>query len=145
MRKIFIWLLAGVVSLSSCALQSSNRKIAITGNVVIYESLAAIQDTADTLRSTNVITQEQRVEISKYLLPALQTGQQIAKLTKEWPADKPAPAELQTLVGQLKTFVDQLLAKWPDSPGKAALATRLAQAQQAVLALIMIFAGQGGQ
>lgn len=142
MIRKYKWLIgiAALVIAASTACALKNRHIAVVGNVAVYESLATIQDTADTLVQTKAITQEQRKEIAKYLLPALETGRAIAKLTASWPADKPAPAELQTLTNQLKEFVDKILAVWPDSPAKAAIATRVAQAQQVTLALVMIFA-----
>lgn len=120
-----------------CAVRS--KPILVTGNVAVFESLAAIQDTADSLRTANVITAEQRKEIASKLLPALETGRALAKLTATWPEGQPAPAELSTLVTQLRALVDAIVGAWPPSPGRDALALKLNIAQSAALALIAIF------
>lgn len=123
--------------LIGCGLKS--KPVLITGNVAIYEALAAIQDTADALREKNLISVEQRKELASKLLPALQTGQQLARLTKAWPADKPAPQELTVLIGQLRGLVQTVVEAWPPSAGRDALAAKLNLAQSAALALVTLF------
>jgi hypothetical protein len=137
--RIFTALLVLSLTLTGCALKGNARHVTVVGNVAVAESLFAIQATADTLRETNQITVEQRQTIAKALLPALETGQQLAKLTAAWPEGKPAPAELQVLVGQLKGLVDQVLGAFPDTPAKAALGVKIAIAQNAAMALILVF------
>jgi hypothetical protein len=136
---IIVIALLSVCTTAACALKGESRQRAAIANVGIYEALGAIQDTADELVQKNAITAEQRREVAKYLLPALETGRALNAAIRDWPQDKPAPEELQNLVTQLNGFVTQMLNNWPDSPGKAALATKLALAQQAVLLVAIYF------
>ena len=130
--------LAALVALTSgCAIRS--KPVLVTGNVALFESLAAIQDAADELTAKKVITPEQRKELASRLLPALETGRALAKLTAEWPADKPAPAEIQALIGQLRGIVQLIVEQWPASPGRDALTAKLNLAQSAALAFVTLF------
>ncbi len=120
-----------------CAIKS--KPILVSGNVAVFETLAAIQDSADELRAKNLITVEQRKELASKLLPALETGRALAKLTAEWPADKPAPAELSTLISQIRALTQVIVEQWTPGPGRDALAAKLNLAQSAALALVALF------
>ena len=140
-RVFYPLYLALVVSISlltfSCAIKS--KPILVTGNVAVYEALAAIQDSADELLAKKAITVEQRKELASKLLPALETGRALAKLTAEWPADKPAPAEISVLIGQIRALTQTIVEQWTPSPGRDALAAKLNLAQSAALALVALF------
>jgi hypothetical protein len=136
-RQALILALAFVVS--SCA-SAQTRHTATVGNVAVYQALSAIQDTADTLRQTGVITPAQRQDIAAHLLPALKAGQQLERVTAAWSVGKPAPTEITTVADQLKALITDVIAQWPDSPGKSAIAQKLSIAEAAVLALVLAVA-----
>lgn len=142
MRKTQLAIIAQIVLLAlflqGCA-QHNARTILVVSNVTVEEGLTAVQGLADTLLQTKQITLEQRQQIGKYLLPALETGRKLAQLTRDWPTGKPAPPEMMQLARDLGSLVDQALTAFPDTSAKSALATKIAIAQNAALALALTF------
>lgn len=136
-RHIVILLTA--IAFVGCALKGDQRHKVVIGNTVIYESLAAIQDTADVLYEQKQITLEQRQELGKYLLPLLETGRELVRLTRDWPQGEPAPSELIATVMHLRDLAEAISKNFPDSPAKQALVDKLSLAQTAALGLVLFF------
>jgi hypothetical protein len=135
------------LALFGAACAGSLRHKAIAADSAVYTSLTAIQVTADQLCAnkstapapiacTGVISTAQRIEIAKYLLPALQAGKDLNSVIKVWQPGTPAPAEIATIIGKIKQLVDNVLANWPNADAKAQLQGKVLEAQSAVLKLL---------
>jgi hypothetical protein len=121
-----------------CALSGSSRHQATVGAVTLYESLAAIQDGADTLHTAAVLTDAQHRAVARELVPVLQAGKAATTALRTWPSGQPAPGELRDLVAALGTFAERLGDFLPDSPGKATILGLLVAAQQVALTVLML-------
>jgi hypothetical protein len=130
-------LLVGLL-VAGCALTGTPRHQATVGAVALYESLAAIQDGADTLHAAQVLTDAQHQAIARELVPVLKAGKAATTALRTWPTGQPAPAELRTLVEALGTFAERLGELLPDSPGKAVIMTYLVEAQQVALTVLTL-------
>jgi hypothetical protein len=123
-----------------CALSGTPRHQATVGAVTLYESLAAIQDGADTLHAAHVLTDAQHQTVARELVPVLRAGQAATTALRTWPSGQPAPAELRALVEALGTFAERVGDLLPDSPAKATILGLLVEAQQVALTIVMLTA-----
>jgi hypothetical protein len=136
-RRVGLVLVACVLVLSACA----QKRVATIANVAIFESLTTLQTTANALHETGQLSDTQRLALGEKLLPALRLGREIAQTTLAIPAGSPAPPELRALITAVNGLLDEVVALWADSPGKAAIVTQIAQVQRLVVNLLLAIGG----
>ncbi len=130
-RAIGLWLMAAAALGSLLSVGCGGKTPPATPDqvrVVLYESLAAVQDAEMALYSAGQIARPAHQAFNAKLAPALEAGLAADRVLRTWSAGAP-PVELQLLitrVGDLSQAVAQLL---PDGMAKTTIVDRIQKAR----------------
>jgi len=106
-----------------------------------YTSIKAIHETAVVLGNAKVITPQEELKIQEAILPVTILGEQATRALDAWKSG-PTPPELQALVREMGKLVTAIVGIIPQNDqAKAVLLEKIALAQQAVAAILVIIMG----
>lgn len=144
-RVFLFWLIIGeaLMIAGACVLHDHGRHQAVIGSTLLYESLAAIQDTEQTLFEAQQLSADQHRAFNARLVPVLQTGRDVNAVIVAWPTNQPAPVELLTLVTQIRALTEDLVTLLPEGAAKSLLAGKVLAAHGVILGILALFAGGG--
>ncbi len=142
-RLVTLALLPAVAALALAGCGPKVKPILIKVDTGIYTSIKAIHETAVVLGTAKVITPQQELAVQQAILPVTQLGQQATRVLAAWTSG-PTPPELQQLVTEMGRLTQQIatLIPMPDQ-AKAALLEKIAIAQQAIAAVLLIVSAGG--
>ena len=127
------------LSLTNCALHGSARHKAVEASGTIHALLAALDDGEQAAYTAHApgLTDAVHRAFSGTLAQAMTAAKDLNSVIAAWPKGSPAPPQLRALVDALESLTTDVLATLPDSTWKAAIASKLALAQQAVLTILL--------
>lgn len=104
----------------------------------IYESIAAIHETAVVLGNAKVLTVQQELTIQEAILPVAELGEQASRVLASWTGGT-TPPELQALVREMGALAQKIVTLLPQNEAaKAALLEKVVLAQQAIAAVLLV-------
>lgn len=151
LRSITIFALIGITAFTvACGLKGSARHSAVIADSTVYSSLAALQDAESAMYTQCTAASvpaalarpcasvvKNHKDFNAKLVPALKTGQRLNRVIRNWPADKPAPAELPALAEEVRVLVQSVADNFEDSEMKSSLLSKAAAVSNAVIALLV--------
>jgi hypothetical protein len=107
----------------------------------VYTSIKALHDTAVVLGNAKIITPQQELKIQEVILPITVLGEQATRALDAWKSG-PTPPELRLLVEEMGKLAQKIIEVIPQNDqAKAALLEKVAIAQQAIAAVLIIITG----
>ncbi len=143
-RTAGLWLVAAA-AIGALLTSGCGAKKAVTvdqARVVLYESLAAVQDVEMALYQGGQIARPAHQAFNAQLLPTLEAARAADRVLRTWSSGAP-PIEIQMLIARVGELAETTARLLPDGPPKTAIVDRIQKARALIDSVLGAITGGG--